>query len=492
MAMKLSIVSLFDPRGVNQATSGLDKLGKIAGGFGIAAGAAFAAAAAGAVAFGISSIEAADKSQQVSRSLEQIAKNSGAFGKTASEVRKSVEEITSYTTELSKLTGIDDEILNSIVRGWMAVPELASKGVKGLEDMVKVVADVAAGTGKDVTAIGAIFTKVAGDESTAMGKLQKAGIVLSNSQKQIYADTLASNGEIAAQDYLVQTLGETYAGAAQAASSPFERLKAILEDFQETLGTAFLPAIEDAIPVIQQAVEAFVASPEFVTFVDDASASFQTMLEFLPEIFDTLTSLGTDALPILNSLLPTFNNLIDLASGGMDGLATGSGNAFKNLSDVAYVIKAITDAGVWLDDWLKGSQKTWGDWGAFVKSVADTVGFAFNPVFTTLSRIVDFIKYITGQPIDLTQYGYVPRPSNSSAPGGPRPMATGGIVMQPLNALVGEAGPEAIIPLDRLGSMGTNVNVTVNTVAGDPVAIERIVLDAISRANRRGDTRLVA
>jgi succinyl-CoA synthetase beta subunit len=28
-------------------------------------------------------------------------------------------------------------------------------------------------------------------------------------------------------------------------------------------------------------------------------------------------------------------------------------------------------------------------------------------------------------------------------------MATGGIVTQPTNALVGEAGPEAIIPLDR-------------------------------------------
>jgi len=36
-----------------------------------------------------------------------------------------------------------------------------------------------------------------------------------------------------------------------------------------------------------------------------------------------------------------------------------------------------------------------------------------------------------------------------------------------------------------------NFNIEVNTVAGDPIAIERVVLDAISRANRRGTTGLM-
>jgi hypothetical protein len=35
------------------------------------------------------------------------------------------------------------------------------------------------------------------------------------------------------------------------------------------------------------------------------------------------------------------------------------------------------------------------------------------------------------------------------------------------------------------------INVTINTVAGDPDAIERVVIDAIARANRRGATVLV-
>jgi hypothetical protein len=46
-------------------------------------------------------------------------------------------------------------------------------------------------------------------------------------------------------------------------------------------------------------------------------------------------------------------------------------------------------------------------------------------------------------------------------------LAEGGIVTGPMNALIGEAGPEAVIPLDRLGKMGGNTyNITVNSGPG--------------------------
>jgi hypothetical protein len=492
MPITLPINSKFDPKGIQQATSGLDKLGKVAGGFGIAAGAAFAAAAAGAVAFGISSIKAAAESESVARSLEQIAKNSGAFGQTAGEVQSAVKELTSYTTALSKLTGVDDEVLNSIIRGFIAVPELAGKGVDGLKNMAKVALDVAAGTGKSVESIGAAFVKVAGDESTALSKLLRQGIVFTEAQKDAYNQILETNGEIAAQDYLLGELGTTFEGAAEAAANPFERLQAIFEDFQENIGSAFLPALEEAIPVIQAAVDSFVASPEFATFIEDASAGFSEMLEFLPDVLDSMTNLANDALPLLNELLPTFNNLVTLGSQGLGDMATESGNAFKTLTDLAFVIRTITDFGVAFNEWLSDSQEDLGFWGDVFKGVIDAISAALNPFGTALDRIVTAIKFITGQKIDVPGFSELPariRP----AMGRQTPMAEGGIVMRPTpNLLVGEAGPEAIIPLDRMGNMGVGqtVNVTVNTVAGDPVAIERVVLDAISRASRRGTTRL--
>jgi phage-related protein len=51
-------------------------------------------------------------------------------------------------------------------------------------------------------------------------------------------------------------------------------------------------------------------------------------------------------------------------------------------------------------------------------------------------------------------------------------LAAGGIVTGPTLAMIGEAGPEAVIPLDRMGQMGaggTTVNINVN--GGDPQSV---------------------
>ena len=50
--------------------------------------------------------------------------------------------------------------------------------------------------------------------------------------------------------------------------------------------------------------------------------------------------------------------------------------------------------------------------------------------------------------------------------GGIRERAEGGIVTRPELSLIGEAGPEAIIPLDRLNPNPSGMNVTVNMPAG--------------------------
>jgi hypothetical protein len=49
-------------------------------------------------------------------------------------------------------------------------------------------------------------------------------------------------------------------------------------------------------------------------------------------------------------------------------------------------------------------------------------------------------------------------------------LADGGIVTGPTLALIGEAGPEAVVPLDRMGGMGGN-NVTIHVNGGDPQSV---------------------
>ena len=65
------------------------------------------------------------------------------------------------------------------------------------------------------------------------------------------------------------------------------------------------------------------------------------------------------------------------------------------------------------------------------------------------------------------------------------PMAKGGIVNQPTSIIAGERGAEAIIPLDRLGSMGSTYNISVTAGMGaDGKDIGTQIVNALKRYER--------
>jgi hypothetical protein len=66
-------------------------------------------------------------------------------------------------------------------------------------------------------------------------------------------------------------------------------------------------------------------------------------------------------------------------------------------------------------------------------------------------------------------------------------LAEGGLVTKPINALIGEAGPEAVIPLSGPNSrpMGNTFNLTVNAGLGtDGAFVGRTIVEAIKRFER--------
>jgi hypothetical protein len=64
--------------------------------------------------------------------------------------------------------------------------------------------------------------------------------------------------------------------------------------------------------------------------------------------------------------------------------------------------------------------------------------------------------------------------------------ANGGIVTGPTLGLIGEAGPEAIIPLNRAGGMGTTINLTVNAGMGaDGTQVGEQIVSALRQYQRR-------
>jgi phage-related minor tail protein len=97
------------------------------------------------------------------------------------------------------------------------------------------------------------------------------------------------------------------------------------------------------------------------------------------------------------------------------------------------------------------------------KDMLTVVKAVFNGIATAWNNTVGKLKF--------TVPGWVPGIGGKGFDMPDIPMlANGGIVTGPTLALIGEAGPEAVVPLDRMGSMGGN-NVTINVQGADPNAV---------------------
>jgi len=501
MAIRIPILWRNEDSGLRQAQASVSNFSTVAAGafayIGAMAVQGMAQAARAVVDYGIEAAKAAAESDSVARGLEQIAKNSSAFSATTSNLKAATTALTDHSTKMSKLIGIDDEVLNSMKRTWLAVPELAGRGADGINKLAEVAADVAAGTGKDIESIGQAFIKVSGDEETALSKLRRAGIVLSDQQNATYQQILDTNGQIAAQDYLIETLGQTYKGAAEAAANPFERVKAILEDLQERIGAAFMPALEAAIPKIQEFADKLVADPVFQSFLSSVTQNFTDMIPVIYETVQNLIPLIESQLPTINEILPSINSLMEALASAIKLTGDSATDSYGPLGDLIIAAGLLGDAADWAFtsiNNLKGSLG--GGWGPVVDSIIQTL----TPLQRTIEIIIGGLAFITGNKEVATQMAtgksmkqlenaYNQRTKIlKSYPG----QADGGVTTRAGLSWVGENGPELlslpvgaqVTPLDKVsGSGGSTYNINISTLKAD-ASIGEIIVNSIQRYER--------
>jgi hypothetical protein len=101
-----------------------------------------------------------------------------------------------------------------------------------------------------------------------------------------------------------------------------------------------------------------------------------------------------------------------------------------------------------------------------------------NGIIEGVNRALDAIANLAVGPVGRALL------PNINIPNIPK-LAQGGIVTGGATlAMIGEQGPEAVIPLNRLGNMGKSYSITVQTGVGDPREIGRQVVDAIKQYER--------
>ena len=494
MPLALPIVSKFDPRGINDARSGLDSLHNFAKTAGAMLAGAFTAAAVGVGYFTAASLRAADESWRVSNALEQAAKNAGVFGNSDADIQKATDALKDHAQTLGELIGVDDEVLLSIEKTWMAVPTLAALGTKGIEHLAEVAANVAAGTGKDIETIGLAFIKIAGDSETAMTKLTRQGVVFTDAQKEAYQALLDTGDEIGAQAYLIDQLDAKYAGMAEAAASPLDRINQMWQNFQETIGTALMPALEKLAPLLGAALAEMVADPEFQKFLEDLTDAF---IQLLPEVLPLLPAFMElvkvslpaiiDALPLIIQMLELLTPLMSFLVPVLQAWETWWSALLSPFEWIGKFLEAINNHMKQGTD-LRRDMLTWAKTqGPIIETLTET----FLNLAKALSDTWKWWRDLLGLP-----QPNVPSGGNgaisSYRPGGLK-LAEGGIVMPRPGgtmATIGEGGQaEAVIPLNRLGSMmgggggGAVYNINVSTLKAD-ASVGEIIVNAIKKYER--------
>ena len=173
----------------------------------------------------------------------------------------------------------------------------------------------------------------------------------------------------------------------------------------------------------------------------------------------------------------------------VDGLFSALRGAFTFVRDtvgpiIAGFVKALKTA----FDWIKENA------GPALEVLETGFKTAFAPIYLAIGamqKLMDLLgsykKGARGVP-NLTRPGLPGGIDNNPA----TPFAKGGIVTRPTFALIGEAGPEAVIPLNRAGGMG---GITINIEAGlvsTPDQVGQQIIEAIQRAQRRSGPAFAA
>ena len=111
-----------------------------------------------------------------------------------------------------------------------------------------------------------------------------------------------------------------------------------------------------------------------------------------------------------------------------------------------------------------------------------------NPILKKLHGVPGFGFLPDALPLWPESVDAAHRPLGAGVSGPVLGLATGGIVTSPMHALIGEAGPEAVIPLSKLnmGGGSSTINITINaSPLSSPADVGSAVVDALKAYERR-------
>jgi hypothetical protein len=292
------------------------------------------------------------------------------------------------------------------------------------------------------------------------------------SQSAITNDLMATTGDYA--DDVAKSFGGAASDAANTAEGQFKRLGVALAETKESIGAALLPAIEAVLPFLQtMASWAQENSTVFlvVAGVIGGIAAAIVITNAAMTAWTAATTAFTVVQTAFNAVMAA--NPVVLFAVAIAALVVGLVIAYKKFDKFRAIVDAVFDA---IKSGVKFGLEAITGYLTFVmgiyKGIFNEIAKLWNNTIGKLKfKIPDWVPGIGGNGFEVPD---IPM------------LANGGIVSSPTLALIGERGPEAVIPLDRMGSMGGGMNITVQAgLVSTPDQMGQLIIESIQRAQRR-------
>jgi hypothetical protein len=242
---------------------------------------------------------------------------------------------------------------------------------------------------------------------------------------------------------------------------------------------SLIPTIESLLPPVMELIEQLLPplADLFLTVVD---AILPMVEAVLPILTDLLIALAPILIRLVEAFLPLINLIVPILTEMLEFLipiltTVAEILAVLLVQAVNYLIATFEDFMAFLEPFTAFFQETFGGIQTFFYNIINSLigmweGFAnsvingVNSVIRALNRIqvtapawLTALTGISSFGINIREIGNISLPRVA--------LAEGGIVTGPMNALIGEAGPEAVIPLNKMPK-GNTYNITVNAGVG--------------------------
>jgi hypothetical protein len=442
MAITIPIITEFDGQGISKAIAQFKQLETNGQKAQFAIKKAAVPAGIAIAGLGVALFDAAKGAMEDDAAQQLLA---ATIQKTTGATDAQIKANEDWISTQGKLLGVTDDELRPVMGRLVK----ATGSVTKAQELATQAMDIAASTGKPLATVTGALEKAYGGNLTALAKLAPE-------YRQMIKDGATFEEVMGA---IGKTTGGAATTAAESAQGQFKRLGVALAETKESIGAALLPAIEAVLPFLSAMAKwAQDNSTVFVIIagVIGAIAAAVVIANAAMTAWGVATKVFTGIQTAFNIVMAA--NPVVLLAVAIAALVVGLVIAYKKFDAFREIVDTVFGA---IKTGIKGGMDAITGYLTFVmgvyKGIFNAIGSLWNSTIGKLSFTVpSWVPGLGGKGFDVPD---IPM------------LANGGIVNSATLAIIGEKGPEAVVPLSKMGDMGGGTNVTIHVNGGDPNAV---------------------